>query len=56
LGGLPAGLAIIASERKQRIGDLLAGTVVVSSKLIWDDASSTEHAAEQTLEADAIEY
>jgi uncharacterized RDD family membrane protein YckC len=35
-GGLPAGLAIIASERKQRIGDRLAGTLVVSDKLIWD--------------------
>lgn len=35
LGGLPAGIAIISSERKQRIGDLLAGTVVVSNKLNW---------------------
>jgi len=34
-GGLPAGLVIITSERKQRIGDLLAGTVVVSDKVIW---------------------
>ena len=39
LGGLPAGLVIIASQRKQRIGDLLAGTVVVSNKLIWDSNS-----------------
>lgn len=30
LGGIPAGIAIISSERKQRIGDALAGTVVVS--------------------------
>ena len=37
-GGLPAGLVIIASERKQRIGDLLAGTVVVSDKLSWEGA------------------
>ena len=37
LGGLPAGLAIIASERKQRIGDLLAGTLVVSDKVVWHD-------------------
>ena len=29
-GGLPAGIAIISSPRKQRIGDSLAGTVVVS--------------------------
>ena len=48
LGGLPAGLVIIASERKQRIGDLLAGTLVVSDKLIWD-SSSTEGAAEQAI-------
>ena len=41
LGGLPAGLVIIASERKQRIGDLLAGTVVVSNKVRWE-SSSTE--------------
>ncbi len=30
LGGIPAGIAIISSARKQRIGDSLAGTVVVS--------------------------
>jgi uncharacterized RDD family membrane protein YckC len=35
LGGLPAGLIIISSERKQRLGDILAGTVVVSDKLEW---------------------
>jgi uncharacterized RDD family membrane protein YckC len=35
LGGLPAGIAIVSSKRKQRIGDLLAGTVVVSDKLNW---------------------
>jgi len=32
LGGIPAGIAIISSTRKQRIGDLLAGTVVVSKR------------------------
>jgi uncharacterized RDD family membrane protein YckC len=32
LGGLPAGLVIISTSSKQRIGDLLAGTVVVSNK------------------------
>ena len=36
-GGLPAGLAIMASERKQRIGDMMAGTLVVSDKLVWHD-------------------
>lgn len=35
LGGLPAGLVIISTERKQRIGDLLAGTVVVSVDVKW---------------------
>jgi uncharacterized RDD family membrane protein YckC len=40
-GGIPAGIAVILSRRKQRIGDLLAGTVVVSDKLKWTvDADS----------------
>jgi len=50
-GGLPAGLVIIGSERKQRIGDLLAGTVVVSDKLSWESAS-TEPAAHISEAAD----
>jgi uncharacterized RDD family membrane protein YckC len=32
LGGIPAGIAIFSSERKQRIGDALAGTVVIPRK------------------------
>jgi uncharacterized RDD family membrane protein YckC len=52
LGGLPAGLVIIASERKQRIGDLLAGTLVVSDRLLWDQ-NSAETIAEQPLGADS---
>lgn len=32
LGGIPAGIAIFSSERKQRMGDALAGTVVISRK------------------------
>jgi uncharacterized RDD family membrane protein YckC len=40
LGGIPAGLVIIASKRKQRLGDILAGTVVVSDKLQWDVGSA----------------
>ena len=40
LGGIPAGIAIISSEQKQRIGDLLAGTVVVSNKLKWETHAS----------------
>lgn len=35
LGGIPAGLVAISTRRKQRIGDILAGTVVVSDKLRW---------------------
>ena len=48
LGGLPAGLVIIASQRKQRIGDLLAGTLVVSNRLIWDSTSIDPAASEPT--------
>ena len=48
LGGLPAGLVIIASERKQRIGDLLAGTLVVSAASQWDE-NSVEPASEPAL-------
>src|SRR5258706_5863846 len=32
LGGIPAGIAIFSSARKQCIGDVLAGTVVVMRK------------------------
>ena len=28
LGGLPAGIVILMTEKRQRIGDILAGTVV----------------------------
>jgi len=52
LGGLPAGLMIIASKRKQRIGDLLAGTLVVSDRLLWDQ-NSAETVAEQPLGEDS---
>lgn len=31
-GGLPAGVDILVSKRNQRLGDLAAGTLVVSSK------------------------
>jgi uncharacterized RDD family membrane protein YckC len=43
-GGIPAGLLIVSSERKQRLGDMLAGTVVVSDKLMWalDDSCNAE--------------
>ena len=34
LGGIPAGIAIVSSDRKQRVGDLLAGTVVVSKRVL----------------------
>ena len=31
-GGLPAGLSIMLTKRKQRLGDLIAGTIVVPGK------------------------
>jgi uncharacterized RDD family membrane protein YckC len=31
-GGLPAGVAILASKQNQRLGDLAAGTLVVSAR------------------------
>ena len=34
-GAIPAGLILISSERKQRLGDMLAGSIVVSNKLTW---------------------
>jgi uncharacterized RDD family membrane protein YckC len=34
LGGIPAGIAIISSDRKQRVGDSMAGTVVVSKRVL----------------------
>lgn len=30
LGGLPAGIVILVTRRRQRIGDVLAGTLVIS--------------------------
>jgi uncharacterized RDD family membrane protein YckC len=41
-GGLPAGIAILSSQRKQRIGDMLAGTVVVSDKINWSVGEAQE--------------
>jgi uncharacterized CHY-type Zn-finger protein/uncharacterized RDD family membrane protein YckC len=46
LGGLPAGLVIISTAQKQRIGDILAGTVVVSDKLKWEAEPVTERSEE----------
>jgi len=34
-GAIPAGLVLISSERKQRLGDMLAGSVVVSTEVSW---------------------
>jgi uncharacterized RDD family membrane protein YckC len=47
LGALPAGIAILSSERNQRIGDMLAGTLVVSSNLTWTDTDDWEVASEE---------
>jgi len=40
LGALPGGIAILASRRKQRIGDMVAGTLVISKKLKWEATGS----------------
>jgi uncharacterized RDD family membrane protein YckC len=34
LGALPAGIMLLVTKRKQRLGDLLAGTVVISNKIL----------------------
>jgi uncharacterized RDD family membrane protein YckC len=38
IGGLPAGIALLVTQRHQRIGDLLAGTYVVRRKHLKRDA------------------
>lgn len=57
-GAIPAGIMILATKRRQRIGDLLAGTLVVSDKIRWEapeqEASATlmeEPEGTQSLEA-----
>lgn len=57
LGGLPAGLIIISSERKQRLGDILAGTVVVSDKTEWniDNTSSRGLSGEIMILSELLE-
>jgi len=45
LGGLPAGLVIISSARKQRLGDMLAGTIVVSDRMSWAGEETQETVA-----------
>jgi uncharacterized RDD family membrane protein YckC len=42
LGGLPAGIVITLTKRKQRIGDLLAGTLVVSVNSRWGLSLSSD--------------
>ena len=52
-GALPAGIAILSSERKQRIGDSVAETVVVSDKMTWSaddiDQESTKSLSHRTI-------
>jgi uncharacterized RDD family membrane protein YckC len=38
LGALPAGIMLLVTKRKQRLGDLLAGTVVISNKIFPETA------------------
>jgi len=44
LGALPGGIAILSSTRKQRIGDMVAGTLVTSNKLKWEATGEEEFA------------
>src|SRR3954469_7808374 len=54
LGGLPAGLFVISTDRKQRLGDILARTVVVSDKVKWGiDAASMKQARVSSTTANA---
>jgi uncharacterized RDD family membrane protein YckC len=38
LGALPAGIMLLVTKRRQRLGDLLAGTVVISNKILPETA------------------
>jgi len=38
-GGLPAGLIVMTNDRRQRFGDIIAGTLVVPIDLKWDARS-----------------
>jgi len=44
VGGLPAGLALLLTKRRQRLGDLLAGTYVVRSSDVKQDNAPVERA------------
>jgi len=54
LGGLPAALVINASKRKQRIGDLIAGTVVVSDKLSWESSPTEPSLSPQAIPGPSV--
>ena len=45
LGGLPAGLVLMVTPRRQRIGDLVAGTYVLLKKDVTPATSSPENQA-----------
>jgi uncharacterized RDD family membrane protein YckC len=45
IGALPASIAILSSKRRQRIGDMLAGTVVVSTQVEWRNKTLGDLAA-----------
>jgi uncharacterized RDD family membrane protein YckC len=46
LGGIPAGIAVLASRRKQRLGDMAAGTYVLSGREIRE---ANEQAVEEVF-------
>lgn len=45
-GGIPAGIAVVASRHKQRLGDMVAGTYVLRERDLRHAASFTADAAE----------
>jgi uncharacterized RDD family membrane protein YckC len=51
-GAIPAGLVVISSARKQRIGDMLAGTLVVPDSLTWSasDVAAPGHKEDEEQE------
>jgi uncharacterized RDD family membrane protein YckC len=55
LGGLPAGIAILCTKRRQRIGDLLAGTVVVRSAARFPAAEPNSSTAGGLAPGDTLE-
>jgi uncharacterized RDD family membrane protein YckC len=50
LGGIPAAIAVAASQRHQRLGDMLAGTYVLRAKDLPPHTARAPTAVERTIE------